>query len=116
VELFVILCNHIRDFIGLLARELRGARDSSNMPPSAPASEYSHAVTMQAMRNQVGTKVRNIAHYGQPTIEIHLNGTDGPRNTWVTSYSTMDTLEGIVTITTAQDTRFEDLDIAFVGE
>jgi hypothetical protein len=86
------------------------------MPSSTPASEYSHAVTMQSMRNQVGSKVRNITHYGQPTIEINLNGTDGPRNTWVTSYSTMDTLEGTVTITTAHDTRFEDIDIAFVGE
>jgi hypothetical protein len=71
---------------------------------------------MQSMRNQVGSKVRNITHYGQPTIEINVNGTDGPRNTWVTSYSTMDTLEGNVTITAQYDTRFEDIDIAFVGK
>lgn len=75
----------------------------------------SHGTTMQSMRNQVGYKVRNIAHYGQPTIEIHLNGTEGPKNTFVTSYSTMDAIEGHVTITAAHDTRFEDIDIAFVG-
>jgi hypothetical protein len=56
-----------------------------------------------------------MTHYGQPTIDINLNGTDGPRNTWVTSYSTMDIIEGFVAITAAQDTRFEDIDIAFVG-
>jgi hypothetical protein len=83
--------------------------------PSTPASEYSYATTMQSMRNQVGTKVRNMTHYGQPAIEINLAGTDGPRNTWVTSYSTMDTIEGFVAITAQHDTRFEDIDIAFVG-
>lgn len=68
------------------------------------------------MRNQVGSKVRNMTHYGHPTIEINLKGTDGPRNTWVTSYSTMDIIEGNVTITALHDTRFEDIDIAFIGE
>ncbi|KAH4208816.1 hypothetical protein HBH69_109550 [Parastagonospora nodorum] len=85
------------------------------MPSSIPSSEYSQATTMQSMRNQVGSKVRNMTHYGQPTIEINLKGTDGPRNTWVTSYSTMDTIEGNVTITALHDTRFENIDIAFIG-
>jgi hypothetical protein len=71
---------------------------------------------MQAVRNEVGCKVRNMTHYGQPSIEISLKGTDGPRNTWVTSYSTMDTIEGNVKITATHDTRFEDIDIAFVGK
>jgi hypothetical protein len=96
-----------------LACRLLGALDL-NMP-STPASEYSYATTMQSMRNQVGSKVRNMTHYGQPTIEIHLDGTDGPRNTWVTSYSTMDTIQGFVAIKAQHDTRFEDIDIAFVG-
>lgn len=71
---------------------------------------------MQSMRNQVGSKVRTLTHHGQPTIEIDLKGSDGPRSTWVTSYSTMDNIEGTVSITAAHDTRFEDIDIAFVGE
>jgi hypothetical protein len=83
---------------------------------SSRASVFSHTTTMQAVRNEVGCKVRNMTHYGQPSIEISLKGTDGPRNTWVTSYSTMDTIEGSVKITATHDTRFEDIDIAFVGE
>lgn len=71
---------------------------------------------MRSMREQVGSKVRTIANYGQPTIEIDLKGAKGPRSTWVTSYSTMDNIEGTVSITAAHDTRFEDIDIAFVGE
>jgi hypothetical protein len=71
---------------------------------------------MQSMRNQVGHKVRNVTHYGEPTIEIELKGNGGPRNSWVTSYSTMDTIEGTVTVTALHDTRFEDIDIAFIGK
>jgi hypothetical protein len=83
---------------------------------SSRASVFSHTTTMQAVRNEVGCKVRNMTHYGQPSIEISLKGTDGPRNTWVTSYSTMDTIEGSVKITSTHDTRFEDIDITFIGE
>jgi hypothetical protein len=86
------------------------------MPSSGAASVSSRANTMQSMRNHVGAKVRNIAQHGQPTIDIKLSGTDGPRNTWVTSYSTMDSIEGTVTITTTPDVLFEDIDIAFIGE
>jgi hypothetical protein len=87
------------------------------MPSSPRASVVSHTNTMgmQSMCNQVGYKVRNMTHYGQPSIDIKLNGSDGPHSTWVTSYSTMDTVEGTVTITASHDTRFEDIDIAFVG-
>ncbi|KAF2033042.1 arrestin [Setomelanomma holmii] len=87
------------------------------MPSSTRASVVSHANTMgmQSMCNQVGYKVRNMTHYGQPSINISLGGNEGPRSTWVTSYSTMDTIEGTITITTSHDTRFEDIDIAFIG-
>lgn len=71
---------------------------------------------MQSLRDQLGYKVRNFANYGQPNISIELKGTDGPRNSWVTSYSTMDAIEGSVLITAPHDMRFEDIDIAFVGE
>jgi hypothetical protein len=71
---------------------------------------------MQSMRNSVGCKVRGITHYGQPNIEINLNDSNGPQNTWVTSYSTMDTLAGTITITAPHETRFEDIDIAFIGK
>lgn len=70
---------------------------------------------MQSIGNQIGYKVRNISHHGQPDIAISLNSSDGPRRV-IPSYSTMDTIEGSVTITAAHDTRFEDIDIAFVGK
>lgn len=76
----------------------------------------SRANTMQSMRHHVSDKVRNMTQYGQPAIDIKLKGSDGPRNTWVTSYSTMDTIEGVVTITATHDVLFEDIDIAFIGE
>ncbi|KAH8728513.1 hypothetical protein GQ44DRAFT_769483 [Phaeosphaeriaceae sp. PMI808] len=82
---------------------------------STRASVNSHTSTMQSMRNQVGYKVRSMAQHGQPTIEINLNGSDGTHNSWVTSYSTMDTIEGNVTVVASHDTRFEDIDIAFIG-
>jgi len=58
-----------------------------------------------------------MTHYGQPTIDIVLKGNNGgPRNDWVTSYSTMDTIEGTIEVTALHDTRFEDIEIAFTGE
>jgi hypothetical protein len=60
-------------------------------------------------------KVQTIAHYGQPTIEIGLGNSHGTHGNYVTSYSTMDTIEGTVSITAPRDTRFEDIDIAFTG-
>lgn len=73
----------------------------------------SHA--MQSISNQIGYKVRNMAHYGQPTVEINLDNSHGTHGKWVTSYSTMDTIEGTVTITANHDTRFEDVDISLIG-
>lgn len=69
---------------------------------------------MQSLGNQIGYKVRNMAQYGQPAIVIDLKDSDGLRRV-IPSYSTMDTIEGTVTITATHDTHFEDIDIAFVG-
>ncbi|KAL5120407.1 hypothetical protein ACEQ8H_001697 [Pleosporales sp. CAS-2024a] len=85
------------------------------MPPTMLSSEFAPSTAMQSIRNQVGSKLRNMTHYGQPTIEINIYRNEASRNTWVTSYSTMDTIEGNVTITAPHDTRFEHVDIAFVG-
>ena len=75
----------------------------------------SQSSALQQIGSQIGYKVRNIAHYGQPRIEIELLDCHGPRRA-IPSYSTMDTIQGIATITAMHDTRFEDVDIAFVGE
>lgn len=71
---------------------------------------------MQALGNQIGYKVRNISHHGQPTIAIDLNDSNGYCHKFITSYSSMDTIEGTVTVTAPHDTRFEDIDIAFTGK
>ncbi|KAL6705922.1 hypothetical protein ACN47E_006201 [Coniothyrium glycines] len=67
-----------------------------------------------SLGNQIGYKVRNMATHAQPSIDIHLDDSHGPRRV-IGSYSTMDTVEGTVTITAQRDTRFEDIDIAFIG-
>jgi hypothetical protein len=86
------------------------------MPSSSSASAFAPSLAMQSIGNQIGYKVRNVSHHGQPTIEIDLNDSDGYRQRFVTSYSSMDSIEGTVTITASHDTRFEDIDIAFIGK
>ncbi|KAF1832607.1 arrestin [Decorospora gaudefroyi] len=85
------------------------------MTSSSAASMRSQPDSMQALGNQIGCKVRNIAHQGQPTIDIGLNDSSGHRLKFVTSYSSMDSIEGTITISTLQDIRFDDIDIAFIG-
>lgn len=70
---------------------------------------------MSSLGNQIGNKVRTLASIGQPNIEFIIDDSDGPRRT-IPSYSTMDTIAGHVAITAPSDTRFEDIDIAFIGE
>ncbi|ORY16527.1 hypothetical protein BCR34DRAFT_597542 [Clohesyomyces aquaticus] len=83
------------------------------MPASSSASI--HTSSMQSIGNQIGYKVRNIAHYGQPQIDIHLDGSHGPHGRYITSFSTMDTITGTVSVTAPHDMRFEDIEIAFTG-
>ncbi|KAF2731568.1 arrestin [Polyplosphaeria fusca] len=85
------------------------------MPARYPRSSGASLHSMQTIGNQIGYKVRNIAHYGQPDIDISLEGEHGTHGTYVTSFSTMDTIRGTVTITAKHDTRFEDIDISFIG-
>lgn len=70
---------------------------------------------MSSLGNNIGTKVRSLANIGQPIIEFVMDDSDGPRRT-IPSYSTMDTISGHVAITAQADTRFEDIDVAFIGE
>jgi hypothetical protein len=86
------------------------------MPSSSSASSFAPPDRMQSLGSQIGYKVRNISHYGEPTIAIDLNETGGHSHKFITSYSSMDTIEGTVTITAPHDIRFEDIDIAFIGK
>jgi hypothetical protein len=98
--------------------QTRGARDTFNMPfvpSSTSASAFAPSLAMHSIGNQIGYKVRNVSHHGQPSIEIDLNNNEHGQR-FVTSYSSMDSIEGTITITAPHDTRFEDIDIAFIGE
>lgn len=74
---------------------------------------------MSSLGNQVAAgvagKVRVLANMGQPNIDFIMDDSDGPHRS-IPSYSTMDTVSGHVEITAPYDTRFEDIDIAFIGE
>lgn len=70
---------------------------------------------MQALGSQIGYKARNIAQLGQPTIDISLNDDRCQSRKFILSYSSMDTVDGTVTITAQHDTRFEAIDITFTG-
>ncbi|KAL9069217.1 MAG: hypothetical protein Q9157_006235 [Trypethelium eluteriae] len=48
----------------------------------------------------------------KPNIQFSLEGHDGPKGT---TYSTMDQIKGTVTVTAQNDTRFDELEIAFMG-
>ncbi|KAF2662396.1 arrestin [Lophiostoma macrostomum CBS 122681] len=74
-----------------------------------------HSIQNSTMQS-FGNKVRNMTHLGQPSIEIKLNNSSyGVHSNYVVSYSTMDTIEGTVSITANHDTRFEEVEIAFMG-
>lgn len=64
----------------------------------------------------MGYRVRNLALAQQPTINIFLKGAHGAYGAYVTSFTTMDKLEGTVSITAKHDTRFDELEIAFTGQ
>lgn len=83
------------------------------MPAVPTGASTAH---MQSIGNQIGTKMRTLAHHGRPIVEIELDKTHGAQGTWITSYSTMDTIEGTVFVTAPHDTPFQDVEIAFVGE
>lgn len=51
----------------------------------------------------------------KPDIEISLRGSDGPLGCYVQSFSTLDKIEGVVSITPRVDTQFEDIEIAMLG-
>ncbi|KAF2277867.1 uncharacterized protein EI97DRAFT_374012 [Westerdykella ornata] len=72
-------------------------------------------VQSQTIGNQIETKMRTLASCGKPAIEIELGGSHGVHGKWVTSYSTMDTIKGTVSVVAPHDTPFEDIEIAFVG-
>ncbi|KAF2450734.1 hypothetical protein P171DRAFT_516554 [Karstenula rhodostoma CBS 690.94] len=81
------------------------------LPP--PARRDSN--TMHAIGNHLQHRVLQLAHHGQPTIDIELDESHHATHRAITSYSTMDTVEGKVHITVHHDTNFREIEIAFTG-
>jgi hypothetical protein len=83
--------------------------DASNL--SSAGSSFARV----SVREQINYKIRNLALANRPHVDIVLNNAHGPHGTYVTSYSTMDTIDGTVNITSNHDIRFDDIEISFVG-
>lgn len=67
-------------------------------------------------RNGPNLNIRNMTVLSRPQIEIVLDATPGRNDAFITSFSTLDEIKGVVKITARHDTRFEDLEIAMLGE
>jgi len=67
-------------------------------------------------RRNLDLKLRNMTLLAKPSIEIKLNHPDTPHGAYVTSYSTMDKIEGTVSVTAKNDIKFDDIEIAFIGK
>jgi hypothetical protein len=52
----------------------------------------------------------------KPQVEIVLDAAQGKADAYITSFSTLDEIKGVVKITARHDTRFEELEIAMLGE
>ncbi|KAF2751520.1 hypothetical protein M011DRAFT_464243 [Sporormia fimetaria CBS 119925] len=97
----------------LLAYQLTAlyALQSLLMPPSSCRSVDSD---IQSLGNQIGSKMRTLSSQCKPVITIDLNDSHG-RGKFISSYSTMDNIEGTVFVTSASTTSFDNMEIAFVG-
>jgi len=61
-------------------------------------------------------RMLRVANVGLPEVEIVFDDSrHGAHSSYITSYATMDTIEGTVKITAPYDTRIEDVQIAFTG-
>jgi len=96
---------------GLFALADVGANRSQAINGHAPSFSES-----AGRRRNLDTKVRNMTLLAKPSIEIKLHHPDTPHGAYVTTYSTMDKIEGTVSITAKNDTKFDDIEIAFIGK
>ncbi|KAF2091312.1 arrestin [Saccharata proteae CBS 121410] len=71
--------------------------------------------TSSASQTSIAHTMRSLSRHGKPEIDIKLDRPEGAPDSHVTSYSTMDKLQGTVSLTARQDQRFENIEIAFVG-
>lgn len=74
-----------------------------SLPSTSPTSSSTHSMA---------AKIRALSQRSRPQIKISLNGCE---DAWVAEYSTMDKIEGKVSITCPTRTPVESLSIDFVG-
>lgn len=65
-------------------------------------------------RNSVRTQVKTLTAKSRIAVDITLN--DNQQGAYVSSYTTLDKIEGEVSITAPCDTSFDDISITFDGK
>ncbi|KAL6713954.1 hypothetical protein ACLMJK_008448 [Lecanora helva] len=68
---------------------------------------------ISVVNGQLADRMKNLAQKGKPTIEITLN--DEQQESFIPSYTSLDTIKGQVSISTSSDTSFDDIYITFEG-
>ncbi|KAF2401597.1 hypothetical protein EJ06DRAFT_555276 [Trichodelitschia bisporula] len=63
----------------------------------------------------LGSSVRSVAGFGRPDVFISLHGDADPARGPVPTFGTLDRIEGEATLSVRADTRFDRIEIAFVG-
>ena len=67
-------------------------------------------------RGTIDFSIRNLTFSSKPDIDISLRGAEGPFQCHGQSFSTLDKIEGTVSITSRVDTTFEKLEILLLGK
>lgn len=67
-------------------------------------------------RSTIDLGIRNLSFSSKPDIDISLRGAEGPFPCRGQSFSTLDKIEGTVSITSRVDATFDNLEIAFLGK
>jgi hypothetical protein len=74
------------------------------------------ATAAATLRNTIDVNVRNMTSSSKMHIDISLREPTSSQGAYVHSYSTLDKIEGVVTINPRNDTPFDDLDISLIGK
>jgi hypothetical protein len=67
-------------------------------------------------RSGPSLNIRNMTAFSKPNVEISLAASQSNSHGYINSFSTLDQIRGVVRITARHDTRFDDLEIALLGE
>jgi hypothetical protein len=67
-------------------------------------------------RGTIDLNIRGLSFLSKPDIDISLQGSEGPFPCHAQSFSTLDKIEGTVSITSRVDTTYENLEIALLGK